>query len=192
MRFHIFQRFILGFYIVAVFFGIVLTSSESFSASAVAVSKDNTKFEVCFGEASVKDAEACVLKKCGEGCNILKSCEKTGHGYVAQNFLNDPSKKLIPITSTACGTEVHGDARGQAIAVCQHFSRIKNHSLNTCHEKTSWYDVPKDNEKEAVTWCEFATKISGIKSLEECLKSSRYPVPEKDCPHHVKQWCRKF
>ena len=171
-----------------------ITSPSAFGASAVAASEDGSQHAFCSGKKDLKEASHCAVKKCGANCKIVKSCEETGYGAVYQNFLNDLdnlrgiSKAVV---GYSCGQEYPGEALGQAMSVCKFYNRKANSNLqmNRCHEKARWFDPPQE-AKNALVWCEFAVKISGIKTFEECLQSARYPNPEVDCAHHAKQWCR--
>lgn len=188
-------NYYIGFFILlaGMIGGIV---KQSFGASAVASSKDGIRYAVCNQKNSIKDASACAMGKCGADCEVKKTCEETGYGAIYQNFLNKleggrgVSKAVV---GYACGQDYPGEALGQAMSVCKFYNRKANLALqlNRCYEKTRWFDPAKE-EAKGEKWCEFATKISGIKSFDECLKSSRYPRPEIDCAHHVKQWCRKL
>ena len=175
---------------------IIMAPTPLLGASAVAISENGLRFGFCSEKDSAKDAESCAVSKCGESCKIEKSCESIGYGAVYQNYTNKTDQSIgisKAITSATCGQEYPGEALGQAMSTCKFYNRKSNSSLklNRCYEKARFFDPPKETTKTQ-SWCEFATKISGIKSFEECLNSARYPNPEVDCPHHVKQWCRKI
>ena len=175
---------------------LIITTTTIWGASAISISEDGLRFALCSKKDSIKEAETCAVSKCGTNCKVAKSCKETGYGAVYQNYLNKMEKGLgisKAITSAACGQEYPGEAFGQAMSVCKFYNRKSNPSLklNRCYEKARFFD-PSDETANNESWCVFATKISGIKSFEECLNSVRYPNPEVDCPHHVKQWCRKI
>ena len=48
----------------------------------------------------------------------------------------------------------------------------------------------RQNEVKKENWCAYATSVTGIKNFEECVNSSRFMDPQKDCTKNVKLWCR--
>tara|TARA_B100000686_G_scaffold346217_1_gene432431 strand:+ start:3935 stop:4525 length:591 start_codon:yes stop_codon:yes gene_type:complete len=173
-----------------------ITATSVLGASAVATSEDGRQYAFCSEQKDLKEAGDCAVEKCGVNCKVVKSCEETGYGAVYQNFLNkldDRRGVSGAVVGYSCGQEYPGEALGQAMSVCKFYSRKANPNLqmNRCYEKSRWFD-PSQEANITRDWCEFAVKISGIKTFEECLQSARYPNPEVDCAHHAKQWCRKI
>ena len=67
---------------------IFLITATAWGASAVAISKNNLKFGLCFEKNSNKEAEECAISKCGANCKVVKSCKEIGYGAIYQNYLS--------------------------------------------------------------------------------------------------------
>ena len=177
--------------------GLMTNATAASSASAVAVKGDGYYYAFCSEKNDVEAAENCATEKCGDNCKVIKACKEVGYGAVYQNFLSDLEGPGISkaVVGYSCGQEYPGEALGQAMSTCKFYNLKANPGLqlNRCYEKSRWFDPPQETTlDDHGEWCEFAIKISGIKSFKECLESARYPRPEEDCTHHAKQWCKKI
>ncbi len=162
---------------------------------SIAVNDDGSKFGYCANKKSTAEADKCAIEKCGASCKVAKTCEDVGYGAIHQNFLNTPGDQRgadLPVTGYACGQEFPAFASNASLSFCKKRNRKSNKQANTniCFEKVLWQDQPFANDAKKENWCAYATEVTGIKNFEECVKSTRFMNPEKDCAKNVKLWCR--
>jgi hypothetical protein len=173
----------------------LLFSSSVSAVVSIAVNDNGSKFGYCANEKSTAEAEKCAIEKCGDSCKVAKTCEEIGYGAIHQNFLNTPGDQRgakHPVTGYACGLEFPPFASNASLSLCKKRNRKSNKQANTniCFEKALWQDQPFANDKKEENWCSYATEVTGIKNFEECVKSTRFMNPEKDCAKNVKLWCQ--
>ena len=141
------------------------------------------------------ETEKCAIEKCGDSCKVAKTCKEVGYGAIHQNFQTAPGDQRgasNPITGYSCGLEFPTFAASTSLSLCKKRNRKSNKKANTniCFEKALWQDQPFDDDKKKGNWCDYATEVTGIKNFKECVSSSRFMNPEKDCAKNVKLWCR--
>jgi hypothetical protein len=180
--------------------GIISLLFLLFSASvdavvSIAVNDNGSKFGYCANEKSTAEAEKCAIEKCGESCKVAKTCEKIGYGAIHQNFLNTPGDQrgaTHAVAGYSCGQEFPTFAANASLSHCKKKNRKSNKRANTniCFEKALWQDQPFANDKKEKNWCSYATEVTGIKNFGECVKSTRFMNPERDCAKNVKLWCQ--
>jgi hypothetical protein len=180
--------------------GIISLLFLLFSASvgavvSIAVNDNGSKFGYCANEKFTVEAEKCAIEKCGDSCKVAKTCKEIGYGAIHQNFLNAPGDQRgtdNPVSGYACGQEFPSFASNASLSLCKKRNRKSNKQANTniCFEKVLWQDQPFADDKKKENWCTYATEVTGIKNFEECVKSTRFMNPEKDCAKNVKLWCR--
>ena len=162
---------------------------------SIALNNNESKFGYCANKKSSAESEKCAIKKCGASCKVAKTCKKIGYGAIHQNFLNTPGDQRganSPVTGFACGKEFPAFASNASLSLCKKRNKSSNKKANTniCFEKVLWQDQPFENNKTKQNWCAYATEVTGIKNYEECVSSSRFMNPKKDCEKNVKLWCR--
>jgi hypothetical protein len=165
------------------------------AVTSIAVDGGNSKYGYCTNKANPAEAEKCAIEKCGDFCKVAKTCEEAGYGAVHQNFLSSHGDQKGATTSVigfACGKEFPAFASNASLSRCKKENRKLNKQAfsNICFEKALWQDQPLTTESKEENWCSYATEVTGIKNFEECVESSRFMNPEKDCAKNVKLWCR--
>lgn len=179
----------------AIFLLFLLISTSVGAVVSIAVNDNGSKFGYCANEKSTVEAEKCAIKKCGDSCKVAKTCEETGYGAIHQNFqtaTGDQRGASNPVTGYSCGLEFPTFAASTSLSLCKKKNKRSNKKANTniCFEKALWQDQPFAGDKKEENWCAYATEVTGIKNFEECVKSSRFMNPKKDCAKNVKLWCR--
>ena len=174
---------------------ILICSTSIEAVVSIAINENASIYGHCSNKKSVAEAEKCAIKKCGGSCKIAKTCNEVGYGAIHQNFLKNPGDQRgakVPVIGYACGQEFPAYAVNSSLSLCKKQNRKLNKQANTniCFEKILWQDQPFENEVKKENWCAYATSVTGIKNFEECVNSSRFMDPQKDCTKNVKLWCR--